>query len=174
MKISTLWIITNNSHIYNLYLKLSLFISGVLSLYVGLESSLRVLGIMLLLDTFTRIHSEAKKLNTPFNPFRKPFWKVIKSKGLKLMLNKAFMQYGIYFIIAYYLDKHILQQLTVITFQEQDYTLPVIVVWLCIGVEIWSVGENIEEAGGINIPKRILHFLDEKYQKIFKTIEVKE
>lgn len=165
---TTLLFINKGSHLYNIYLKLSLFISGLLSVYMGLQDSLRLLGILLMLDSVTRIHATAKAQEIKFNPFKKSFWGVIKSKGLKLMLNKAFMQYGIYFFIAFMLDNYILRQMAIIRFQEVDYTLPVVVLWLCIAIEIWSIGENIEDAGGINIPKRIIHFFDEKYQKIFK------
>lgn len=165
---TTFLIINKSGHLYNIYLKISLFISSILSVYIGLQESLRLLGIMLLLDSLTRIHATAKQQKIKFNPLTKGFWFVIKSKGLKLMLNKAFMQYGIYFLIAYFVDNYVLRQMTIITFQETDFTLPVIVLWLCIAIEIWSVGENIEDAGGINIPKKVLHFFDEKYQKVFK------
>lgn len=165
---TTLLFINKGSHLYNIYLKVSLLISSVLSIYIGLQDSLRLLGIMLILDSITRIHATAKKQGLKFNPLTKAFWLVIKSKGLKLMLNKAFMQYGIYFLIAFLLDNYILKQMAIIRFQEVDYTLPVVVLWLCIAIEIWSIGENVEDAGGVNIPKKVLHFFDEKYQKIFK------
>lgn len=165
---STLILLNVKSHVYNLYLKASIFISSILSLYIGLEASIKVLGFMLLADSLTRIEATRRQKKIKFNPFKKEFWFLIKSKGLKLMLNKALMQYGIYFFIAYILDVHILKQMTIITFQNIDYTLPVVTLWVCIAIEIWSIGENIEDAGGVNLPKRIIHFFDEKYQKIFK------
>lgn len=165
---STILLISTNTFIYNMYLKILAVVSVILSMYFGLEASLKVLGILLVLDSLTRIHATGMKSKTAFNPFKLEFWLVIKSKGLKLALNKAFLQYGIYFTIAFVIDKFILNQLVVVNFNDNGYTLPVVTLWICSGIEVWSIGENIEDAGGINIPKRVIHFFDEKYQKIFK------
>lgn len=161
-------LVNPSNHLYDYYLKFSLLLSGIFSLYIGLEASFKVLLILVFLDSLTRIHATAKQQNISFNPFKKAFWLVVKSKGLRLALNKLIMQYGIYFILAFVIDKYILEQMTVLQFQEKNYTLPIVVLWVCSGIEVWSIGENIEDAGGVNLPKRLLHFLDEKYQKIFK------
>ena len=70
--------------------------------------------------------------------------------------------------MAYIIDEFILNQLVIVNFNNNGYTLPVVTMWICSGIEIWSIGENIEDAGGVNLPKRLVHFLDEKYQQIFK------
>lgn len=161
-------IVTVQNYTYDLYLKSSLLIAGILSLYIGLEASIKVLLITVFFDSLTRIHVDARKKGLKFNLGSKAFWLMIESKGVRRALNKLLMQYGIYFIIAYVIDRYILEQLTIIQFQEKNYTLPVIVLWICSAIEIWSIGENIEDGGGVNIPKKVIHFFDEKYQKIFK------
>lgn len=165
---TTLLLIGEKSSLYKLYLKITLLLSTVCGAYFGLRQSFIVLSILIFLDSVTRIHATAVKKGIKFNPFRLQFWLVIKSKGLKLALNKALLQYGIYFIMAFIIDKYILNQLVIVNFNDNGYTLPVVTMWICSGIEVWSIGENIEDAGGVNLPKRLVHFLDEKYQQIFK------
>ncbi len=51
-------------------------------------------------------------------------------------------------------------------FFNRQLTLPVLAVYLFSFIEIWSIGENMERAGGINIFKRLMHLIPEKYRKI--------
>lgn len=165
---TTTLIITNKGFLYQTYLKFGLLISTFLTLHSNLNLALEVFVIAVTADTFTKIHATAKKKNIKFNPLSKPFWLVIKSKGLKNMFNKVFMQYGIYTLLAFFIDKNLLNQMSIFTFKDQTFTLPVLAIWLFTASEIWSIGENIEEAGGVNYPKRLIHLIDKKYQDIFK------
>lgn len=165
---NTAFLLVNKGSIYQTYLKVGLLISSFLALHTNLYLALEVFALAVVLDTITRIHATGKNSGIPFDPKRKEFWLLIKSKGIRNMFNKVFMQYGIYALIAYFLDKNLLNQMTIFTFRDQPFTLPVVAVWLFTGSEIWSIGENIEDAGGVNYPKRLIHLIDEKYQKIFK------
>jgi hypothetical protein len=55
-----------------------------------------------------------------------------------------------------------------VTFEihNRQMTLPVIALDLFSAIELWSIGENIEDAGGVNIFKRITQYLPEKFQKV--------
>ena len=74
-----------------IYVFVSSTISGILSYHVELEDSLTIFSIVVMLDSITRIHANAKKKGLKFNPFALYFWKEIKSKGLREMCE----QYGI-------------------------------------------------------------------------------
>lgn len=62
-----------------IYIFISSTISGILSYHVELEDSLTIFSIVVILDSITRIHANAKKKGLKFNPFALYFWKEIKS-----------------------------------------------------------------------------------------------
>jgi hypothetical protein len=117
------------------------------------------------LDTITRINANAVAKKLKFNPFKAYFWREIKSDGFREMSNKVFGQYGVYLCISFVLDQYVFTDL-IINIYGEDLTLPVISLYLFSFIELWSIGENIDEAGGINLFKRVIHFLPEKVQKI--------
>lgn len=155
--------------INRLYLVVTAFISTILSYHTSLKTALEAFAVITLLDTLTRINTEAKKQGLKFNPFKKYFYQQIQSKGLRMMCDKIFAEYGVYIIVAFVIDYWVLNQMVLLKFNDRGLTLPIISLYIFSGIEIWSIGENIEEAGGINIIKRILHFLPEKIQKIFNS-----
>lgn len=151
-----------------LWLTITGFLSGVLAYYTDLNLALWLFGISTVLDTLTSINAQAYAAGLKFNPFKKYFWAQISSTGLRKWMKKVFWEYGIYLIIAFAIDKYVLKNMILFDMLNRKLTLPVIAIYLFSFIEIWSIGENIERAGGINIFKRVLHFIPEKYQKIFK------
>lgn len=151
------------------YLLVITFISTILSYHSNnLKTALIAFLIITLLDTLTRINAQAQKEGLRFNPFKVYFYKQIRSKGLRDMCEKVFTRYGVWLIIAFVIDFYILDQMILLDFNDKGLTLPIISLYLFCGIEIWSIGENIEEAGGTNLLKKILHLLPQKIQKIFK------
>jgi hypothetical protein len=150
------------------YLIIITFISTLLSCHTNLKTALAAFTIITLLDTLTRINAQAKKQGLKFNPFRLYFYRQIQSKGLRDMCEKIFTRYGVWLIISFVIDYYILDRMILVDFNDKGLTLPVIALYLFCGIEVWSIGENIEDAGGVNIIKKILHLLPEKIQKIFK------
>jgi len=146
----------------------SLAISYVLAYYTDIELALTAFAICTALDSLTRIAANAKKKGLVFNPFLKEFWKEINSQGLRNTMEKVFLQYGVYLIIAFVIDILVFKQLVIFNIYDRPMTLPVIALYLFTAIEIWSIGENIEDAGFDNIFKRILQFLPDKVQQIFK------
>jgi hypothetical protein len=159
--------ITALGAINKLYLIVTTIISTILSYYTGIHTALLAFAVITLLDTLTRINADSQKAGLEFNPFKLYFWRQIKSKGLRDMLRKIFTEYGVYLIIAFVLDRWILDGMILFNFNDKGLTLPVISLYLFCGIEIWSIGENIEEAGGTNLIKKVLHLLPEKVRNIF-------
>lgn len=151
-----------------IYLTISLFISTALAHYTDIKTALFAFLIITLIDTTTRINADALKKGLKFNPFKKYFWLEIKSTGLRDMCKKIFSEYFMYLIIAFVVDVLIFKQEFLIEFMGRKLTLPVISLYIFSAVEIWSIAENIEDAGGVNLLKRVMHFLPEKWQLLFK------
>ena len=151
---------------FEIYLFFAGIVSYFLSNYDRIEYALGCFAILTMLDTTTKINAVAKAKKLKFNPFKKYFWLEIKSGGFRKMANKIFMEYGVYLIIAFVIDSLVFSKTTTFNIVGSDLKLPVIAVYYFSFIEAWSIGENIEEAGGINWLKRILHFLPEKIQKI--------
>lgn len=157
-----------------IYLFLSTTISGILSYHTELESSLKVFFAVIVLDTFTRIHANAKNKGLKFNPFKAYFWKEIKSKGIRKMFEKLFLEYCVYILIAFIVDKYVLEQMTLLEFNSKHLTLPILTIWLFSFTEMWSIAENIEEAGGRNVFKVVIDLLPDKFKSVIKALEKKE
>jgi hypothetical protein len=152
---------------YETYLAISLTLSSFLAFYTDIKTALLAFAIFTILDTITRIDADAKNKGLKFNPFKAYFWAEIKSDEIRNMLRKVFMEYGVYLLIAFVIDALIFKHSVLFEIYDRKMTLPVIALYVFSGIELWSIGENIADAGGVNIFKRIIHFLPEKYQKIF-------
>lgn len=161
-------LITSIDSIDKLYLIITSFISTLLAYHTSLPTAIYAFLIVTVLDTVTRIHADAEKQGLKFNPFKAYFYSQIKSEGLRGMMNKIFAQYGIYLIIAFTIDYYILDKSVLLNYNDKGLTLPIISLYIFSGIEIWSIGENIEDFGGINLIKKIIHLLPERIQKIFK------
>jgi hypothetical protein len=152
---------------YEMYLAISLAVSSFLAFYTDIKTAFFAFAILTILDTITRINANAKNKGLKFNPFKAYFWAEIQSGELRNMLQKVVMEYGVYLIIAFVIDALIFKNSVLFEIYDRKMTLPVIALHVFSGIELWSIGENIADAGGVNIFKRVVHFLPEKYQKIF-------
>lgn len=157
-----------------IYLLISTTISGLLAYHTELKSSLSVFILVIILDSVTRVHANAKKRGLKFNPFKKYFWLEIKSKGLRNMCEKFFLEYCIYLLIAFAVDNYILEQMTILEFNSKHLTLPILALWLFSFIEMWSIAENIEDSGGRNIFKIVLELLPEKIKIIIENLNRKD
>lgn len=151
------------------WITLTSFLAGLLAYYTDLNLALWFFCISTSFDTLTSIHAGAIAKNLSFNPLKKHFWIHISSTQLRNWMKKIFWEYGIYLMIAFAVDKYVLKSIILFDAFERQLTLPVLAIYLFSFIELWSVGENIERAGGINIFKKVLQFIPEKYQQIFKS-----
>lgn len=151
---------------FEVYLFFAGIFSYFLSNYARIDYAFYCFLIITSLDTVTRINAEAAAKKLKFNPFKGYFWAEIKSEGLRDMFKKVFTEYGVYLIISFVIDRLVFAGTITFNVYGSDIKLPVIALYFFSFVEVWSIGENIEESGGINLVKRVLHFLPEKLQKI--------
>lgn len=152
-----------------IWIFISTLVSGLLACYTDLIPALVIFIISTCLDTATSIHAQAMLKGLVFNPFKKYFWNEISSTGLRNWMKKVFWEYGVYLIISFVIDQCVLKNITLFSTFDRELTLPVLAIYLFAFIETWSIGENIERAGGINIFKKILHLIPDKYQKLFKS-----
>ena len=87
------------------------------------------------------------------------------------MCEKVFLEYGVYLLIAFAVDKYILEQMVIFEFNSKHLTLPILAIWIFSFIEIWSVAENVEDAGGKNIFKLINELLPEKLQSLIEKLK---
>lgn len=164
------FILKIQNYVHKFSFEIYLFFAGMISTFLKdydrIEYALGCFAIVTTLDTVTKINAVAKSKKLKFNPFKKYFWLEIKSGGFRDMANKIFMEYGVYLIIAFVIDILVFSETTTFNVVGSQLKLPVIAVYYFSFIEAWSIGENIEEAGGVNWLKRIVHFLPEKIQKI--------
>ena len=149
-----------------IWIGLCSLISGALACYTGLNHALWLFVISTTLDTLTSIHAQAVANGLTFNPFKMYFWNQISSNGLRCWMKKVFWEYGVYLVIAFAIDKYVFKNMVVFDVLDNKLTLPVLAVYLFAFIELWSIGENIERAGGVNIFKRLLHLIPEKYRRL--------
>ena len=150
------------------WITLTTIVSGILTCYSDLNLALYLFIISTSLDTLTSIHANAINKNLNFNVLKKYFWNEIKSSELRKWMKKVFWEYGVYLIIAFSIDKYVLKNITLLHIENRELKLPVLTIYLFSFIELWSVGENIKRSGGVNVFEKIIHFIPEKYQRIFK------
>jgi hypothetical protein len=154
--------------LHDIYVWLSAFISGILAYYTDLHYALYFFLGTTVLDTISAIDAQARSKGLKFDPTKKYFWLQIKSSGIRDWMRKVFWEYGRYCLIAIMLNEWVLKNMIVLEAFDRKLTLPVVAVYLFGFIELWSIGENMEKAGGVNLFKRVLHFLPDNIQKIVK------
>ena len=154
--------------------KIYIFIAGFFSWFFStypIENILMLFVIATILDTITKIHSIAKKKKLKFNPFKKYFWIQIESQGLKMMGRKVFLDYSIPVLVAFCVDTLIFKNGFHFDLLSLKLSIPSASILFFTCVEIWSIFENLEEAGGVNWLKRAIHwfsgFLPEKWRDVY-------
>ena len=159
------------------YIFLAGFFSWFFSTY-PIEDILLLFVLSTLLDTITRIHAVAKNKGLKFNPLKKYFWKQIESQGLKLMGRKIFMDYSLPVIVAFLVDTLIFKNALHFDLLSLKLSIPSAAILFFTCVEIWSIFENLEDAGGTNWLKKSTHwfsgFLPEKWQEVINKITKKD
>jgi|GEM_PF-6826862 len=154
--------------------KVYLFIIGGMA---WIFSTYDVKGILILfafltvLDTITRMGADAKN----FKIYSYSFWKRMKSAGLKMMGRKIFVEYGIAVLIAFMIDIHLFKSALNFNVSVLKLNIPMCAILFFTGIELWSIFENLEEAGYKNWLKKgtkaISGFIPDKWQKIIDAIK---
>ena len=114
---------------------------------------------------FTGIRKAHYTNGVLFRPFKKEFWKVIKSKELRKTWRKT-IEYAVGIITFTILDTMVLGT-TSIQMLGNHYSISELAVTIACMVEVYSIYENMEAVSGNNLFKKILNFLPSKFKQVF-------
>ena len=138
--------------------KIYIFITTAISIFIaGYSDFIHTLyGFLIIssLDTLSAIHAGAIAKGLKFNPLKAYFWKEIKSALIREWMKKMFSEYAFYLILAFVIETFIIQQKLQLQLINWKLDLPTSCLWVFSAIELWSIGENIERAGGINLIKK--------------------
>mgnify|MGYP000395072815 CR=1 FL=1 len=145
---------------------ITLSLSTLLAYILSMKTILLGVVILIFFDLITGIRAGLHKSNTPFNPFKKGFWKSIKSYLLRKTWRKAY-EYGIGIIVVSIIETFIFGSPVSIMLLEKTFTLTEMAAVIPAIVEGWSIFENFEAVSGKNILKTLVTLLPEKLQALF-------
>lgn len=130
--------------------------------------ALVVLFFLILIDLYYGLKKSFKKEELKFNPFKRHFWKTIKSKGLRGTWVKG-TQYGTGIIITAMIQATFFPKIAIgiggITFTP----LLFIIMVACL-IEAYSILENINEIWPNNRLNKVIEFI--KSNKIKEIINI--
>jgi hypothetical protein len=150
--------------------KLTLLASSpLLTLIMDMKSILLALFVIIFFDMITGIRKSfyIKKIST--NPFKKEFWKNLKSSGLRATWRKTY-EYGIGIIVFAILDHYVLHIGDFEVINKKRNIVELVIALACV-IEVYSIFENMEAVSGNNLLKKLIGLLPEKVKKIFKAVE---
>ena len=141
----------------------------LLALFMNLKELLLGLSILIFIDLVTGIvkYCHVKKIKLRFRVY-----KSIKSDLLRKTMKKSY-EYGIMIIVGILLEEILFEQ-TILQIQDKKISISQISIIMPIGIEIWSIFENIEEVTDNNVLKRVFSFLPKKFQRILNSKEVED
>jgi hypothetical protein len=146
---------------------LLLLISPLLVIILSMKPLLFALIIIISIDLLTGIRKAHYLSQIKFKPWKKEFWKVIKSSELRKSWKKT-TEYFIGIIVFIVLQMLVFKGLSVEAFGV-DYSLAELAVVVACMVEVYSIYENMEAVSGNNLFKRVLNLLPTKIKDIFKS-----
>jgi hypothetical protein len=114
-------------------------LAALLLFFAPIQELVMVVGLAIMLDTFTGIYKSVKLQG----------WKSIRSRKLSNIISKMVL-YEVSIIILYPIDKFLLNELLLNIVSVQFFSTKVACVLLIL-VELTSIKENIEAALKINI-----------------------
>lgn len=144
---------------------LLLLISPILIIILSMQTILLALVIIIFIDLLTGIRKAHHKSNIKFRPWKKEFWKVVKSKALRSTWRKA-TEYGVGVIVFTLLDALVFKSSPLVE-MGYNYSLSELAAIIACLVEVYSIYENMEAVSGNNPLKKILSFLPLKFKTFF-------
>jgi len=145
--------------------KLLILLSPILTILVSLKLALIGLILIITLDFVTGVRKSLHVAKVKVNPFKKSFWRTITSEGFRQTWRK-FTEYGIGIIVLAVLEA-LFFGAPIITLLEKTFTLTELGVMLAIGIEVYSIFENLYE---VNPNSRALGIFAKVVPKIRKYI----
>lgn len=155
-----------------LFLALSTTLAWFFSTYTDLWFAIKLFCLATVLDTISSIHKGSKAQKLKFKPWKLYFWKQIKSEYLRVWMIKIFYEYAILLIIIFAVDIWVFKNALQFELLTLKLNPPIFALYIFSAIEIWSIFENLEEAGHKNILKMGINwfsdFIPEKYKKVLK------
>ena len=122
-------------------------LAALLLFFAPIQQLVMVVGLAIMLDTFTGIYKSVKLFG----------WKSIRSRKLSNIISKMVL-YEVSIIVLFPIDKFLLNELLLNIVSVQYFSTKVACVLLIL-VELTSIKENIEEALKIDIWKTLKNFI---------------
>tara|TARA_R110002049_G_scaffold260773_1_gene436760 strand:+ start:389 stop:862 length:474 start_codon:yes stop_codon:yes gene_type:complete len=136
---------------------------------LNMQAILIALLIIIFIDLLTGIRRALYENKVNFRPWKKKFWKVIKSHALRKTLRKT-TEY-IFGVIAFIIVEGLVFKGLKISAMGYEYAIAELAATIFCLVEVYSIYENMEAVSGNNIFKRFLSILPRKTKNIFKNVE---
>jgi hypothetical protein len=144
----------------------TVLINSAIAIIAPIKIMIYGLLFLIFVDLITGIRKNHHIKGFSLNPFKVEFWKAIKSNSLRQTWRKTY-EYFIGILIAIVFENMIFGTIS-IEMQEKTFTLVKMAIIVSAAIEMWSIFENMEAVTGRNILKRIMSFLPEKIQNLFK------
>lgn len=136
----------------------------VTAVLFNVRVALLFLFFLILTDLFYGIKKSFKKKELSFNIFKRHFWKVINSEGLRMTWRKA-TEYGLGIIVAAFVEGIFFPNFTINLLGSEFSILLFVIAVACI-IEIYSIFENLNEINTENGINKIINFI-KKYFKAY-------
>lgn len=124
---------------------------------------------IIFIDLLTGIRRAHYEQGIKFRPWKKKFWKVIRSHALRKTLKKT-TEY-LFGVIAFIILEGLVFKDLRITAMGYQYSLAELAGTIFCLVEVYSIYENMEAVSGNNPLKRLLSLLPQKFKKAFKDVK---
>tara|TARA_R110000850_G_scaffold63877_2_gene143943 strand:- start:89 stop:619 length:531 start_codon:yes stop_codon:yes gene_type:complete len=152
---------------------LLLSLSALLAVLISMKTILLGLCILILIDLITGIRANLHDWGISCNPFKKVFWKSIKSYLLRKTWKKTY-EYGIGILVVAIFETMFFGAPMSIILMEKVFTLSELAALIPALVEVWSIFENFEAVSNKNILKRLVFLLPSRMRSVLTGEEHKE
>lgn len=143
-----------------------LLLAPVGAVLLSVQTALIFLLLLIIIDLFYGIKKSFIQKNESFNPFKRVFWKIVNSKGLRSTWKKA-TEYALGVILTAFCQALFFPTFT-ITILGGTFTIVLFVIMVACLIEIYSIFENLNEINPNNVINKIVNFI-KKYFKVYVT-----
>jgi len=152
--------------------KILLVLAPIITAIVSMKAALIGLAILIFIDLITGIRRTHHEWEVKLNFFSKKYWLSIRSYLLRQTWRKTY-EYGIGIIVIAIFENLVFNQVHINLFGKEFNITELAIVFPAI-IEIWSIFENLQATGGVNILKRLKMFLPPIFTAVVDDSDSKE
>lgn len=152
--------------------KVLLAITPILTVILSMKAAIIGLALLIFIDLLTGIRKNLHLRNISFNPFKKVFWKSIKSYLLRQTWQKTY-QYAFGIVTIVILETLVFGGLP-IDLLGKAFSLSELAILLPSAIEAWSIYENMEAVSGTNLLKVLKKFLPANIAALFNSAKTED